>query len=230
MEEDFYYSRENAIYYIKRIVKKALLFVLITASVASFLYITINAYYFADKEKDNSIRIIKSPNQEIKIKVKKDLKTVLNIDKVIYKNIVGNDKEIFEKKNAKIVKNIKTPKYQNAKSIKKEASNIKIKKEQKIIDLSPQKPKKALQYGTRVQVAAMGSKDAAEKYWRYISKNNSNLVKNYDRYITKIDLGKRGIFYRLQIGNFKTQNKAEQFCQSFILKNNKDESDCIILD
>jgi len=76
----------------------------------------------------------------------------------------------------------------------------------------------------------MGSKESAERYWRYISSNNGDLVRNYQKFITVIDLGRRGIFYRLQIGNFSTQDKAERFCREFIIKNNKEESDCIILD
>jgi hypothetical protein len=234
MEEDFYYSRENNIHFIKKIIEKALVFILITISVASFLYITINAYYFADKKKNDSIAVIESPKQKIKVKVKKDIKEVPNIDKIIYKNIVGNDKENFDKKNIKIIDNIKPALYQEnikkktkIKPKKQELSRIK--KDPQIIDLS-QKEEEYIEYGTRVQVAAMSSKEAAEKYWNYIVKNNSNLVKNYNRFITKINLGKRGVFYRLQIGNFRTQNKAERFCQEFIMKNNKDESDCIILD
>ncbi len=228
MEEDFYYSRENTIHFVKKIIRKAIIFIFITLSVASFLYITINAYYFADKHQDETIKIIKSPTNDIKIRVQKDVKRVENLDKMIYKNIVGNNDEVFKKKKTKIILNIKPP---YVSKIYKTPANCKIKKEVKIVDLNGKKttnPK--IISGTRVQVAAMGSKDAAERYWYYIVKNNANLVKNYDRYITEIDLGQRGVFYRLQIGNFKTQDKAERFCREFVLKNNKDESDCIILD
>jgi hypothetical protein len=230
MEEDFYYSKENAVFFIKRIIRKAVFFILITLSVALFLYITINAYYFANKKKEEDIKLIKSPSIAIKVKVKKDVKKVANIDKIIYKNIVGNDDEDLARENTKIVKNTKPPK--NDKIEINKASNIKIKKAPKIIDLSQEKKVKnhKIMFGTRVQVAAMGSWDAANKYWLYISQKTPNLVRYYDKYITEIDLGKRGIFYRLQIGKFKTQNKAEKFCEEFIMKYNKEESDCIILD
>ena len=69
MEEDFYYSRENTIHFVKKIIRKAIIFIFITLSVASFLYITINAYYFADKHQDETIKIIKSPTNDIKIRV-----------------------------------------------------------------------------------------------------------------------------------------------------------------
>lgn len=222
MEEDFYYSKENAVFFIKRIIRKAVFFILITLSVALFLYITINAYYFANKKKEEDIKLIKSPSISIKVRVKKDVKKVPNIDKIIYKNIVGNNDEDLAKENTKIIRNIKPPKN----------NKIAINKAPKIIDLSHKKKAKntKIMSGTRVQVAAMGSWDAANRYWLYILQKNPNFVRKYDKYITEIDLGKRGVFYRLQIGNFKTQNKAEKFCEEFIMKYNKEESDCIILD
>jgi hypothetical protein len=230
MEEDFYYSKENAVFFIKRIIRKAFFFILITLSVAFFLYITINAHYFTNKKKEEDIKLIKSPSIAIKVNVKKDVKKVPNIDKIIYKNIVGNDDEDLAREDTKIIRNTKPPK--NNKIVTNKASNIRIKKDTKIIDLSrEQKVKNSkIMSGTRVQVAAMGSWDAANKYWLYILQKNPDLVRKYDKYITEIDLGKRGIFYRLQIGNFKTQNKAEKFCEEFIMKFSKEESDCIILD
>ena len=229
MEEDFYYSRDNAARFIKVVARKAINFTLITISVASFLYVTVNAYDFDEQQKEKSIKIIKSPEGIIKVRGRKDVKRVDHLDKMIYKNIVGNGKEDIIGKDVKIIKNINYPSYSDIKRVKKVSAVSRIKKQVKIVDLGSDKD--SLEYGsTRVQVAAMGSKDSAERYWRYISNRNSDLVENYNRYITKIDLGQRGIFYRLQIGNFKTQDKAENFCQEFILKNNKDESDCIILD
>ncbi len=229
MEEDFYYSRDNAARFIKVVARKAINFTLITISVASFLYVTVNAYDFDEQQKEKSIKIIKSPEGIIKVRGRKDVKRVDHLDKMIYKNIVGNGKEDIISKDVKIIKNINYPSYSDIKRVKKVSAVSRIKKQVKIVDLGSNKD--SLEYGsTRVQVAAMGSKDSAERYWRYISNRNSDLVENYNRYITKIDLGQRGIFYRLQIGNFKTQDKAENFCQEFILKNNKDESDCIILD
>lgn len=229
MEEDFYYSKDNATRFIKVVARKAINFTLITISVASFLYVTVNAYDFDEQQKEKSIKIIKSPEGVIKVRGKKDVKRVDHLDKMIYKNIVGNGKEDIISKDVKIIKNINSPSYSDIKRVEKSTVVSRIKKQAKIVDLGSDKD--SLEYGsTRVQVAAMGSKDSAERYWRYISNRNPDLVENYNRYITKIDLGQRGVFYRLQIGNFKTQDKAENFCQEFILKNNKDESDCIILD
>lgn len=231
MEEDFYYSRDSTTRLIKFIVRKAINFILITISVASFLYITVNAYDFADKQKEKTIKIIRSPEGNVKVRGRKDIKMVEHLDKMIYDNIVGNDVEDIKSKKVKIVKNIDPVFYSSVKEDNKSKKISRIKKPKKIVDLSKEKKKDNLiNYGTRVQVAAMGSKESAERYWRYISSNNGDLVRNYKKFITVIDLGRRGIFYRLQIGNFSTQDKAERFCREFIIKNNKEESDCIILD
>jgi hypothetical protein len=82
----------------------------------------------------------------------------------------------------------------------------------------------------RIQVAALSSKDSAKKYWSKLKKDYPALFVNLNYYITEADLGKRGIFYRLQVGNFRGQVEAEKFCQEFISKSSKAKAGCIIVE
>ena len=82
----------------------------------------------------------------------------------------------------------------------------------------------------RVQVAAFNSKKLSKEYWQKINHDYDNLLSNLRYYIEEADLGKKGIFYRLQIGNFINQIEAENFCNRFVLQAKKTRSDCIIVE
>lgn len=104
-------------------------------------------------------------------------------------------------------------------------------------DIELQKTKKVQESKTslkkrtiRVQVSAMSSEDLAEDNWQKISDENPSLFRGLKPFIVKADLGKRGVFYRLQIGEFYNQVAAEEFCTKFVSKANKTRSDCIIVD
>ncbi len=78
---------------------------------------------------------------------------------------------------------------------------------------------------------AMSSEKSAEEYWSRLKKEHSKLfTNNLKPFIKKVDLGKKGIFYRLQIGNFNSQIAAEDFCIEFINKAQKNRVDCIIVE
>lgn len=51
-----------------------------------------------------------------------------------------------------------------------------------------------------LQLAAMGTLDAAEKAWVRLRKDNPDLLGNLSSDILKVDLGARGTFYRLRAG------------------------------
>ena len=82
----------------------------------------------------------------------------------------------------------------------------------------------------RVQVAAMTARSAAEESWKKLSHLNSDLFSGLKPLIEEVDLGKKGVFYRLQIGNFYNQIEAEEFCTRYIAKTQKNRSDCIIVE
>ena len=82
----------------------------------------------------------------------------------------------------------------------------------------------------RVQIAAMSSKELAEDQWKRLLRTHPNLFVNLRSAIQKVDLGKRGIFYRLQIGEFFNQIEAENFCQKYIAQVQKTRADCIVVE
>ncbi len=66
----------------------------------------------------------------------------------------------------------------------------------------------------RVQLAAYKSEADAKKDWTKISKKFSNEFAGKQDYIVRVDLGDKGIFYRLQVAPFDSKNAAEDFCKT----------------
>jgi len=82
----------------------------------------------------------------------------------------------------------------------------------------------------RVQIAAMTSKPNAYQYFEGLKKQYPSLFSDLNDYIQEVDLGKRGIFYRVQVDNFYDQIRAESFCKKYIAQTQKSKSDCIIVE
>jgi hypothetical protein len=81
-----------------------------------------------------------------------------------------------------------------------------------------------------VQIAALTSYETAKNSWKNLKRLYPELFYKQRHYIKKANLGRRGVFYRLQIGDFYNQIKAEEFCYKYVLKSNKTNSDCIIVE
>lgn len=99
----------------------------------------------------------------------------------------------------------------------------------KLSDQKLDKPKDNKRRYVRVQVAALTSKKSADEYWRKISKN-SDLVSGLKPFTEEVDLGKKGVFFRLQIGNFSDQVEADDFCKKYTLQMHKSKADCIVVE
>jgi len=82
----------------------------------------------------------------------------------------------------------------------------------------------------RVQVAAMTSKAAAEEYWDKLNHLYPSLFSGLKSFSEEVNLGKRGIFFRLQIGNFFNQVDAEEFCTRYVAQAKKTRADCIVVE
>ncbi len=70
-----------------------------------------------------------------------------------------------------------------------------------------------------IQIAALRSQEAAEGEWKRVSSRHANLLGSYSQKIVRIDLGERGIFYRLRAGPLKDRGSAEKLCQSLAAEN-----------
>ena len=82
-----------------------------------------------------------------------------------------------------------------------------------------------------VQIAAMSSKSNTEKMWKQISKNNPKFFKGLSYKIEEVNLGSKGLFYRLKVGSFANQIEAEKFCNKYLASSNKkSNSDCLMVE
>ncbi len=275
--EDFGYLKDEDQNRLGIIVKKSLLIGSVLFSIACFIYITINAYYFAYHDKGSNIKVIQSPPEPIKIIEENSAENaVKDIDKTIYDSIVGNKNlnrenlnqvRIIEKANTPIAssdarraiaaqessetdlstnrpindKQAVAPKINNSSmmvydgatgSAKTNINSNTTKKEQpsaQVFEAKKDTTKKERGL-SRVQVAALTSKSAATDYWMKLKKSYPNILSNLNYFISEVNLGSKGTFYRLQIGNFRSQVDAEEFCRKFLVQTAKSKSDCIIVE
>jgi hypothetical protein len=266
--EDFGYKKTNEPEKKPLLMKKIFLVSATLLSLSAFIYITINAYYFINKnDAKKEIETIKGPESAIKIYEggEYDDKENKIVDHSIYDDIFGNRKDIL-KEEIKINKS-QEPAYPS--SIAKDSNNQKIIKEniddsenlvKKIDELSNQKiekpiiekpvldatksnknvavveepvkiaPKPRKRSAIRVQISAMSSRENCEEHWNKLSKLYPEVFSRTKYFIEEVDLGRRGIFFRLQIGEFFNQIDAEEFCSRFVAKAQKTRSDCIVVE
>jgi len=95
---------------------------------------------------------------------------------------------------------------------------------------TPKVSEKKQKRAVRVQIAALASESAATESWQRLKKLYPNLFADLDKYVQAIDLGKRGTFYRLQVGNFYNQVEAEEFCNRYVAQTQKSRADCIVVE
>lgn len=213
------------------IAKQPLKLAAVLISAICFVLLTLSAYYFATQG-DGSIQLVKSPEHEIKVKNNNSDLKIKNIDKTIYNNIVGNKRDDFKQRDITV---IKTPK--SAKPVKSTEVNIlprEVKKKKEVKErvnvVTNGDLENIKRPYSRVQLAALQSESSAYQYWSKLKKSYPKLFVDLKYFIQKVDLGKRGVFYRLQIGHFRNQIKAEEFCVRFIARAKKRKSDCIIVE
>ncbi len=271
--DDFGYRKDEKPNRFSDLTKRIFLASATLFSVACFIYITINAYYFVYQDKGGNIEVIKSPEGPIKI-IEEDLAQnggeTVKIDHSIYDDIFGTRRGLQESARPKIMTNPQpamVPKekemdrrlvkegekiledQKNNKEIeenrgfgevkkvedlarKNSANEDLVKKEsgrENIAEISASQ-KKNEKRNIRVQIAAMSSDILAKETWNKLNHLHSDLFLNLKPLVEKVDLGKRGIFYRLQIGNFYNQIEAENFCNKYVVQTQKTRADCIVVE
>jgi hypothetical protein len=266
--EDFGYLKDDERNKMSKVAKRALLVGAVFFSISCFIYITINAYYFAYHDQENNIKLIKSPDFQIKIiDTQESAKSIQGIDKSVYDNIIGNSNLVKENINsAKIIKPANAPiasnrgysaysantrKSTDTPSKKINSNNIvvydknkdsptnninAINAPKKELEKEPSVNSKASNYNSsirglsRVQIAALSSRVSTAEYWARLNGKYPALFSGYSYFVQEVNLGARGTFYRLQVGNFKNQVDAERFCTQFISQTKKSRADCIIVE
>jgi cell division septation protein DedD len=66
--------------------------------------------------------------------------------------------------------------------------------------------------GYRLQLAAVRSPERAKEEWERLKRNNSDVLGSLDYVARRVDLGERGIFYRIQAGPVGDAAVAERRC------------------
>lgn len=251
MIEDFGYEKEQKARF-RGLFKRSFTIGAALFSILTFVFISVKAYKYVASERNKEVQTIKSPSFPIKVTFKSI--NSKKHDDSIYDDIFGSQKESLEqiipkvylapepvKPPKKLAK--KKPKIKKLKKIKKKAkkksenTRIVIYSEKDIDGdsskelLSKNNSKKTSSYKkVKVQIAALSSQDAVNQYWKKLNRLNPGLFRNLRLYSKKADLGKRGVFYRVQIGNFANQISAEKFCEKYISQARKNRGDCIIVE
>ena len=65
----------------------------------------------------------------------------------------------------------------------------------------------------KVQLGTSDSSARANKVWFFLRAQNEDLLKNLKPTFERVDLGQRGILYRIQAGPLKSRQAAERLCR-----------------
>jgi hypothetical protein len=280
--EDFGYQKDEEQAAFMQLMRRLFLVGATLFSIACFVYVTINAYYFVYQDGNSGeIETIKSPEGPIKVSENENEAAgvgAVQIDRSIYEDIFGNNRKAAERtSNPKIREHLQpalppknvavapkavapavvekmqpietktpakeAPKQAPAKDQKMLVYSDKEKAEtpskdlltsvdgrQRTTDPMPTKPVAKKRSAVRVQVAAVTSQAAAEENWDRLNRLYPELFSRLKPFTQEVDLGKRGIFYRLQIGSFYNQIEAEEFCNRYVAQAKKSKSDCIVVE
>ncbi len=72
----------------------------------------------------------------------------------------------------------------------------------------------------RVQLISLKSQESAEEAKEAFTKNNPDLFTGLEFKVVRVDLGERGVYYRVQAGNYMSRQEAQQLCDSYKAKGN----------
>lgn len=81
----------------------------------------------------------------------------------------------------------------------------------------------------KAQLIALKNQQQANNFIEQTKKKYGSILKNLDIFMVKIDLREKGIFYRVQVGNFNTREDALRFCSEYIKLSNKNLTNCIVV-
>ncbi len=87
---------------------------------------------------------------------------------------------------------------------------------------------KTLQSGYRVQLASMKSQEQAKQEWQRLQGEHKGVLNQLSANFTRVDLGaNKGIFYRVQAGDFANKEEAQNVCNK--LKSQNSNAGCLIV-
>ncbi|MDR1494651.1 MAG: SPOR domain-containing protein [Rickettsiales bacterium] len=83
--------------------------------------------------------------------------------------------------------------------------------------------------GHRVQLVALRSGQQATNYVSRTRKLYKDMLKNLNVFVDELNLGEKGVFYRVQIGKFGTQEAALGFCENLMRRSADGSVNCILV-
>ncbi len=84
---------------------------------------------------------------------------------------------------------------------------------------------KTVKSGYRIQMVAYRKAKLADAAWRRLQKTHADILGGLSGHTARVELGKRGIYYRVQAGFFETAAKARSACVKLKAK----RQDCFIV-
>lgn len=98
----------------------------------------------------------------------------------------------------------------------------------KVVEKKPppvKAPDVKLEEAWQVQIVALRSSKAAEKAWKKVKVKFPKLLGKQSYNVVRVDLGAKGIYYRLRVGEFPNRGKAMELCSAL----KKRKQGCIIV-
>ena len=80
-------------------------------------------------------------------------------------------------------------------------------------------PASATAGGYRLQLGALGSEDAAKQEWLKLQKQQSDVLGKLALSVSRVDLGAKGTYYRIQAGPIADATQATQSCATLKSRN-----------
>ena len=67
--------------------------------------------------------------------------------------------------------------------------------------------------GPAIHLASYRTRKSADKGWAQIKRANKKLLAGLEHKVTRVNLGKKGTYFRLKAGPFKSAKAAKQICR-----------------
>lgn len=217
--------------------RKRILFLLTFIAVLIFLFVLFKSYKVAiTSNNPDALPIIKSGIGEIKVKAENN-----EIGKVEQNSFYDDLSDDNENINISILENDSTNLAGYAPELESKVNDLNINSKDSTIDnkkISIQDNlnhkenylnKKDNDNYFKVQLIALKNREQAVDYINLTKKLYGELLKNLNIFISEADLEEKGIFYRVQVGNFLEKSSANDFCSEYLKRSNNNLTNCIVV-
>lgn len=205
--------------------RKKILFLLTFIAVVIFLFVLFKSYKVAiTSNNPDTLPIIKSDTNDIKVKALNN-----NMEKIEQNSFYDNLSDDNENVNISILENDSTNLAEYTSEIELKVNDLNIDNKDNSNNNKNYVNKKDTNDFYKVQLIALRNREQAIDYINLTKKLYGELLKNLNIFILEADLEEKGIFYRVQVGNFSEKSSANNFCSEYLKRSNKNLTNCIIV-